>query len=82
VRHLKLVSFLITLAGFVAVAAALAFGLNRTVLLVGLMLIVAGAFKIAAVAIWHGFAGFGVPLANDDPAPVSSRVPVGEEARR
>lgn len=68
-RHLNRVSYLITLAGIVAVAAALALGLDQTVVLVGLMLVIAGLVKIAMVAIWRGVAGFGVPLADGEAAP-------------
>jgi hypothetical protein len=59
-----------TVGGIATVAAALALNLSGTVLLIGLMLIVAGGVKIAMIGIWSGFAGFGVPL-NDAPASAS-----------
>jgi hypothetical protein len=79
-RHLKLVSLLITFAGMLAVAAGLALDLDKTVVLIGMMLIIAGGVKIAMVAVWRGFAGFGVPLASQDTNPPGNP-PSREEGR-
>lgn len=69
-RHLRTVSYVITAAGVLAVAASAVAGLSPTVLLLGLMLIIAGMVKIVIVALWHGVAGFGVP-ATEEPAAAS-----------
>jgi hypothetical protein len=78
VRYLKLVSLLMTITGVLAVGIGLALGLDKTIVLAGMMLIIAGTVKIGMVAIWHGFAGFGVPLTsaeltNDSPVQPTSR---------
>ncbi len=72
-RHLKTVSYAITALGIVCVTAVLLLDLNPTVLLIGLMLIIAGAVKVTMVALWHTVAGFGAPVVADDPAGSSRR---------
>jgi disulfide bond formation protein DsbB len=52
--------------GVACLIAAVLFDLNATILLVGLMLIIAGVVKITMVALWHTVAGFGAPLVADD----------------
>jgi hypothetical protein len=64
-RHLRTVSILMTLTGVAAIAAALALDISRTVLLVGMMLVVAGGVKIVIVGLWNGVAGFGDPVHTD-----------------
>ncbi len=61
-RHLKTVSYVITGLGFLLMAAALLIDLDPTILLIGLMLIIAGGVKIGMVALWNGVAGFGTPV--------------------
>jgi hypothetical protein len=78
VRHLRLVSYAMTVAGVLAVAVAAALDLPAVVVLVGLMLVVAGVVKIAVVGLWHGAFGFGVPLEHHDAA----RERAIEEGRR
>lgn len=70
-RHLKLVSYLLTAAGIGLVVLAVALDLTPTLTLIGLMLAIAGVVKIAVVAVWHGFAGFGVPLTAESTAPTA-----------
>lgn len=47
-------------------AAGAIFDLNPTIVLIGLMLVVAGVVKIVAVGIWHGVGGFGSPLTSEE----------------
>ena len=79
-RHLKSVSYIITGLGVVAVAAELLLNLSATMLLVGLMLIVAGVVKVTMVALWHTVAGFGAPVI-EEVANVSS-LPTSSEHRK
>jgi hypothetical protein len=72
-RHLRTVSCAMTLLGAGCVAAALLIDLSPTVLLVGLMLIIAGAVKITMVALWHGVAGFGAAIAEGSRPESTSR---------
>jgi hypothetical protein len=65
-RHLKIVSYLITALGIACVVAYVLFDLSPSVLLVGLMMIIAGAVKVTMIALWHTVAGFGAPVASDD----------------
>ena len=71
-RHLKNVSYVITVLGFVLMAAALLVDLDPTILLIGLMLIIAGGVKIGMVALWNGVAGFGTPVDPNAPVPVKA----------
>ena len=61
-RYIRWTSNIITVAGIALTAASVVFGLNPTVTLVGMMLLVAGVVKIVAVGLWHGVGGFGAPL--------------------
>ena len=66
-----------TLAGVAAIAAALTLDVSRTVLLVGMMLVVAGGVKIVIVGLWQTVAGFGAPASNDasmSPVPGKERL--------
>lgn len=58
-RRLKALSVAITLLGILAVVAAVALDLSTTVVLAGMMLVVAGLVKIAMVGLWRTVAGFG-----------------------
>ena len=53
--HLRNLSILMLGLGIALVAAGLALDLSEVITLIGLMLVVAGAVKIATVRIWHGF---------------------------
>lgn len=66
VRHLRTASYLLTGGGLVLVAASLAMDLDPTVLLIGMMLVVAGGIKIGMVVLWKTVAGFGAPAVPDD----------------
>ena len=52
-RQLRLLSALLTVAGLAVVAAAVAGLLDATLLLVGLLLLLAGAVKVVVVALWR-----------------------------
>ena len=65
-RYIRWISYLITLAGVAMTAAGAILGLNPTIVLIGLMLVVAGIVKIVAVGIWHGVGGFGSPLTSEE----------------
>jgi hypothetical protein len=68
VRHLRAISILMTLLGVVAIVAAIALNLSATIVVIGMMLVVAGLVKIAMVALWHTVAGFGAPIKAEAPA--------------
>jgi hypothetical protein len=72
-RHLRTISILMAVAGIVAIVASLLLDLGATVTLVGMMLVVAGAVKIVIIGLWHGVAGFGVPITADAPSPTEPR---------
>jgi hypothetical protein len=65
-RWIRWISYLITLAGVAMTAAGAIFDLDPTIVLIGLMLVVAGVVKIVAVGLWHGFGGFGAPLTAEE----------------
>jgi hypothetical protein len=69
---------MMTFAGIAAIAAALSLDLNRTILLVGMMLVVAGGVKIIIVGLWHSVAAFGAPASAD----VTSHSVPGKERLR
>jgi len=72
VRYLRLIAIAMTALGVGATIVALALGFGPVWTLTGMMLAVAGAVKIATVAIWNGFAGLGPIKTSDD----RSRPPV------
>ena len=53
-RHIRLVSILMLMAGAAVAVAGIALDLSPVVTLVGLMLVIAGIIKIVTVRIWHG----------------------------
>lgn len=52
-RHIRLVSILMTVVGLVLAAASVAGWLSPTLLLVGLFLFWAGIVKVVVVALWR-----------------------------
>lgn len=81
-RQLKLLSYVMTVGGVALAAVAVAFDLSATIVLIGLMLAIAGGVKIAVVGIWHGVAGFGLPLNAETTAPsADARLKAREEER-
>lgn len=77
-RYIRWISYVITVAGVVLTAVGATFGLNPTITLIGLMLVVAGVVKIVAVGLWHGVGGFGAPLTS----PEEQVVPVRPRRQR
>jgi hypothetical protein len=57
VRHLHLVSLLMTVVGLALVVFAVAGWLNPTLLVVGLFLLWAGIVKVVVVALWRHLGG-------------------------
>ena len=60
-RHIRLISLVMTLAGLALVAAAVAGLANPTLLLVGLFLLWAGVVKVVVIALWRHLGGAGSP---------------------
>ncbi len=58
-HYLRLTSYGMTILGFVTLFAAIAFGVNATVQLAGLMLALAGVVKIVVVFLWTHVANLG-----------------------
>jgi len=58
-RYLHLTSYGLTILGFATLIAAIAFDLNPTIQLAGLMLALAGVVKIAVVYLWTHIANLG-----------------------
>ncbi|MBA2277894.1 MAG: hypothetical protein H0W06_09055 [Chloroflexia bacterium] len=56
--HLRWISYALMVAGLLVVLLALAAGFGPGVLLTGVMLALAGAVKVAVVAIWSTIARF------------------------
>ena len=56
-RHVRLVSLLMTVIGLALVVAAAAGWLSPTLLLVGLLLLWAGIVKIVVVGLWRHLGG-------------------------
>ena len=56
-RHLHLVSLLMTVVGLALVVFAVAGWLNPTLLVVGLFLLWAGIVKVVVVALWRHLGG-------------------------
>ena len=56
-KHLALVSYIITAVGVLLFAASVAAGLSPLWQLSGVLLVIAGAVKIAVVQIWQRIAG-------------------------
>ena len=77
-RHLRAISVAMTLLGLAAVLAAIALDLNATIVVIGMMLVVAGLIKVAMVGLWHTVAGFGAPVNLESP----SGSGINEERRR
>jgi hypothetical protein len=63
---LQRVSIVITLAGALLVAGAVAFDLGQGVALAGMLAAVAGVVKLAMVGLWNGVAGFGAAASAGD----------------
>jgi len=59
VRHIRLVSVLMTVVGLALVVASVAGWLSPTLLLVGLFLLWAGLVKVVVVALWRHLGGPG-----------------------
>jgi len=57
-----------TLLGVIAIVTAIAFDLNATIVVIGMMLVVAGLVKVVMVGLWHSVAGFGAPITAEAPA--------------
>jgi hypothetical protein len=64
-RYLRIVSILMTLLGVAALAAAVTVDVNPTVLLAGMMLVVAGIVKVVILGLWRSVAGIGAPVGPD-----------------
>ncbi len=58
-RYLHLTSYGLTILGFATLLAAVAFDLNPTIQLAGLMLALAGVVKIVVVYLWTYVANLG-----------------------
>lgn len=58
-RYLHLTSYGLTILGFATLMAAIAFDLNATIQLAGLMLALAGVVKIVVVYLWTNVANLG-----------------------
>lgn len=71
-RYLRILSLIMTALGVASILASLLLDADSTIALVGMLLVVAGAVKIAVVRLWHGVAGFGAPLHVES---ASTRVP-------
>ncbi len=56
-KHLAIASYAITAIGILLLTAAIAAGLSAVWVLGGLLLVIAGAVKIAVVVIWQRIAG-------------------------
>ena len=67
-RHLRIISVLMTLLGVIAIAATIALDLSATIVVIGMMLVVAGLVKVVMVGLWHSVAGFGAPIKAEAPA--------------
>jgi energy-converting hydrogenase Eha subunit C len=65
VRHLRLVSIVITVAGALLVVAALGLRLDPLLALVGLLLLIAGLVKVVTVALWRNLGAGGPTEAPD-----------------
>jgi hypothetical protein len=67
-RHLRIVSFLITAVGIIAVVVASILDAGAMWILAGLLLAWAGIVKIVVVHLWERVAGLGgpAPAAGDD----------------
>ncbi len=66
-HYLRLTSYGLTILGFATLAGAIAFDLNATVQLAGLMLALAGVVKIVVVYLWTHVANLGSD--QHDPVP-------------
>ena len=60
-RHLRSVSFAITVAGAVVLAAGIALSLDPTWVLVGLLLAWGGVVKLIVVRLWRHLTPSGLP---------------------
>ncbi len=56
-RHLRLVSVLMTVVGLALVVAAVVGWLTPTLLLVGLFMLWAGVVKVVVIALWRHLGG-------------------------
>ncbi len=64
-RHIRWISVLMTVAGFVLTAAGLALSLDPMWILVGLLLLWAGIVKVIVVALWRNLGTPHPPVAGD-----------------
>lgn len=67
-QHINVLSYALTALGLALTVGGSLLHINPTITLLGLMLVVAGLIKIAAVALWRGVGGFGAPLGAADDA--------------
>ncbi|MGH2534140.1 MAG: hypothetical protein ACRDJW_17875 [Thermomicrobiales bacterium] len=60
-RVLRLISFVMAIAGIALVALSLAVDLPSVWTVAGMLLLVAGGVKVAMVALWNGVAAVNTP---------------------
>ncbi len=65
--HLRRLSWALAAAGIILTAASIAFSLNESLILTGIMLAWAGIVKIVVVYLWTSVAGLGTD--RHDPIP-------------